>query len=48
MKAKKEGNSKKKRYLSPKINRHDVENLTSDWHYGMYGVTVAIPGGCSC
>lgn len=43
MKGKKESNNKKKKYLSPKINRHDVKSLTSDWDYGMYGAAIMEP-----
>lgn len=40
--------NKKKKYESPEIKQYDVADLTSDWHYGIYGGEVSIPGGCSC
>lgn len=48
MKNKKESKDKNRKYSPPKIYKHDIKKLTSNWHYGMYGAAVAAPDPCTC
>ncbi|MDD5195862.1 MAG: hypothetical protein PHQ96_09360 [Candidatus Omnitrophica bacterium] len=45
MKAKKGNNSKKNKYLPPKIDKHDTKSLMSKWSFGIYGLLYP---SCTC
>ncbi len=46
MKSKSKRTSKKNRYSTPKITRHDVKNLLNNWAFSAKGVV--LPEICTC